>query len=150
MWKTGKRIEDPPTNNLVFTKFHVNVVKSTLERQAVPWPPGSRNTKPMADVTKGRCQQSSTMPIQMDTEFCGMKANYSPPSNTGMIHVESEKLWRSPCTTLSHRILVSSLATSGSPHSTKTSTLCVANRDKHSSVQPTVTHCSTWHTGYAN
>ena len=76
----------PTTNNLVFTQFPVNPVKSTLERQAVPLPPGQRNIKHIADVTKWRSRQSSTMPIQMDTASCWMKTNYSPPSNTG-IHV---------------------------------------------------------------
>ena len=57
---------------VVFTEFPVNAV---LERQIVPLPPGSRNTKLMADVIKGRSQQSATMPILLDTEFCGIMTN---------------------------------------------------------------------------
>ena len=112
----------------IVLKVHI-ISCFVLERKAVPLPQGSRNTKPMADVTKGRSQQSSTMPIPMGTEYCGVKENYSPPSNSG-IHEESEL--GATCMTLFSRTLVSNSAISGSPHS-----LCAANRDKYSLLHPT-------------
>ena len=99
------------------------------------------NTKPMTDVTKGRSQQSSTMPTPMGIGCCGMKANYTPPSNMWHTLLKSQRssgdppTWHCPPGHWSPTVQYLPRTSLN-----KERTLCVAIRDQQSAVQPTVTH----------